>query len=79
MVSYQRPQAVGRSILQSMVALYEFDCAGERLRVLQGRSYSGPMGGGPESPAAFPSDWGFAPPKSLAELKLKTVCRMPLK
>ena len=59
---------------------YEFDCAGERSRLLQATWYSGPASS-KEVVATLNrvGDWKFSAPGSIGETQLKVVCAMPLK
>ncbi len=80
MATHDSPQTHQGVPYRSARELIEFDCAGERSRLLQQAFFSGPMlegtsvylwsGLGP---------WQFVAPQSVGELRFKTACRMRLK
>lgn len=61
---------------QSMRILGEYDCKGERMRILFGSSYTGPMASGESLflGGGNVDDWDRAPAGTMGELVLKFVC-----
>jgi hypothetical protein len=82
MLSYDKPQPdrVGGGTFQSSKTLWEFDCAGERKRILQFTWHSGQMAAGQVVVAIDSlSNWTFVSPGSIDEVELQAVCSVPLK
>ena len=79
MDSWEQSQTNSSGTFQSVKILWEFDCAGDRFRLLQEVLYSGPEGGGKMVAQFNPSGWQFVIPDSFGENRFKAVCSMPLK
>ena len=78
--SFAQPQQGSRGTYQSEKLLYEFDCNGERLRVLQWTEYSDPTGDGEmRGTRNDPEQWIVVYPGSIGETRLKAACSVPLK
>lgn len=78
MMSFTTPHRFsnGTTYLSS-VTLYEFDCAEQRKRMLQGIAYSAPMREG-EIVFTFstPADWSYVTPGTVNELQFKIACQV---
>jgi hypothetical protein len=78
MTSYQK----GMATHGSEMILYEFDCDGERERILAWFKYSGPNGTGTRYDIAdFGPEvtrWKVIPPAATIEPLLNAVCKLPL-
>jgi hypothetical protein len=80
MWSYEQIQDGSFGRHQTKKILYEFDCAEERLRVLQLSFTSGPMGIGESVfSEAEPAPWIAPSPSTINEGTLKAVCKVRLK
>jgi hypothetical protein len=80
MSSWDQPQTRSFGNYQSTKELWEFDCAGERVRTLQASAYSGPNGAGEElAKRDNPVAWSFAIPGSNGEYLLNAACKVILK
>jgi hypothetical protein len=80
MSDFKQPQTVSTDTFRSMKHLFEFDCAGERLRILQVSVHSGQLGQGKVVYASnSPQEWSVVSPESNAEIQLKAACSAPLK
>jgi hypothetical protein len=63
-----------------MIDVYEFDCAGKRVRSMQSTDFKGAMGTGAiVSAVRKPRDWDDVLPGTRLEALLKPVCKAPLK
>jgi hypothetical protein len=80
MFSYEQQHFRSFGAYQSSKLLWEFDCGGERSRILQRTWHSGTMGAGSSiNPAEDPSRWAVVSPGAVDEHALKAICRTPLK
>ena len=80
MDNHDQSQTESFGSFQSTKDLLEIDCAGERMKALQGMYYSGPKGSGKVvSQYDNPGKWQVVSPGSLGEARLKAVCSMPFK
>jgi hypothetical protein len=66
--------------VRSMIDVYEFDCAGKRVRSMRSTDFKGSMGTGAiVSANRKPLDWNDVLPGTRLEASLKSVCKAPLK
>ena len=66
--------------VRSMIDVYEFDCAGKRVRSVQSTDFKGAMGTGAiVSANRTPLDWNEVLPGTRLEASMKSVCKAQLK
>jgi hypothetical protein len=66
--------------VRSMIDVYEFDCAGKRVRLVQSTDFKGAMGTGAiVSANRTPLEWSDVLPATRLDVSLKSVCKAPLK
>ena len=66
--------------VRSMIDVYEFDCAGKRVRSVQSTDFKGTMGTGAiVSASRTPLEWNEVLPGTRLDVSLKSVCKAPLK
>ena len=66
--------------VRSMIDIYEFDCAGKRVRLVQSTDFKGAMGTGAiVSANRTPLEWSAVLPGTRLDVSLKSVCKAPLK
>jgi hypothetical protein len=77
MMDRAKPDSDGVS---SMVDVYEFDCAGKRVRSVQSTDFKGAMGTGAiVSNSRTPLEWDDVLPGTRLDLSLKAVCKVLLR
>lgn len=65
--------------VRSMIDVYEFDCAGKRVRSVQSTDFKGAMGTGAiVSANRTPLEWSDVLPGTRLDVSLKSVCKAPL-
>ena len=75
MNDYKKQQGKSSVKYRSMKILYEYDCAGERSRMLTMSSYLGQMGGGQfVGSLDSPLEWGHVVPGTVGERVWKIAC-----
>ena len=80
MNAYEQIQTQSGRAYLSQKILFEYDCRGERYRMLQWTEYSGPMGGGQDvARGDEPDRWKVVSPDSIGEAQLQAVCKVRLK
>jgi hypothetical protein len=77
MMDRAKPDSDGVS---SMVDVYEFDCAGKRVRSVQSTDFKGAMGTGAiVSYSRKPLEWDDVLPGTRLDVSLKSVCKALLR
>jgi hypothetical protein len=81
--SYKQPQTwptpSNLNVFQSIKALIEFDCTGDRLRELASTRFSREMGEGSSVTSSEPLQWLFVIPGSVGEVRFKLACKQTRK